>query len=293
MSGQLDTSPELRRNLLEALRSYLDAPPIQGGRTPLEIEAALDNDRLSVISSQLGPLLSSYLAGGLPVEEFKRKIDGINKKNKLWGFSGIKGQMFFNMLLKVADDVDELETQLKSAIREPVSEGAAAAAINNFISYVTRIGQQFVDGGGDKYSKPKAGSIPFFLSYFWQVQKPQVWPVFYTNSVQVIESMNVWDESDDPGKSYVSYKHLHEALSKLFSDAAKRPLGLYDVKHVFWFKSGKLLAGASQQTDTEAPEILVMPAEPEPIQKKSQAVQIALGPPSCRETWDASIASRP
>ena len=32
------------------------------------------------------------------------------------------------------------------------------------------------------YRRPKVSSVPFFLSYFWQVQLPERWAVYYTNT---------------------------------------------------------------------------------------------------------------
>jgi hypothetical protein len=49
---------------------------------------------VSVIENELKPLTSNYLPGHITLAEFKTKVDGINKRNELWGFRGIKGQMW-------------------------------------------------------------------------------------------------------------------------------------------------------------------------------------------------------
>jgi hypothetical protein len=243
-------TPELRKIALNAFRAYWDAAPLEDGRTPIEIEAELDRKRINVTETALTPLLTNYLSESLSAGDFKRQIDGINKQHNYWGFRGVKGQMFFNMLVNAVEDASkadgqarsELDDQLRSAISEPRSEENAAASLRNFRDYVTRIGQQFVDGGGAPRSKPNPGSIPFFLSYFWQIHRPDVWPVYYTNSVQMIEGMNLWQATDDPGDDYLTYKHLYETLMGVFSEEAGRKLTLYDVEHVFWFRGGKLIA---------------------------------------------------
>jgi len=179
----LDLTPELQRIAVDALRGYLNAPPLQNGLTPIEIEAELDSKRVQLIESSLRPLLTDYLRSSLSTADFKRQIDSINKQNSLWGFSGIKGQMFFNMVVKTAEDGAELDDQLRSAIQNPGNEENAIALLRNFKGYVTRIGQQFIDGGGDPHSKPKSTSVSFFLSYFWQIHRRDVWPVYYTNTI--------------------------------------------------------------------------------------------------------------
>ena len=254
---KLDLTPELREIALEALRAYLHARPTPGGQTPVELEKIADQKRIELIEVSLKPLLKKFLSNSISVAEFKRQIDSINKQNPFWGFSGIKGQMFFNMLVKTAEDPSEFDNQLRSAAREPANEDDAASRLRDFQSYVTRVGQQFVDAGGDAHSRPKAGSVSFFLSYFWQIHQPDVWPVYFTNSVQMIEGMNLCQLIGEVGEDYLTYKRLHETLAELFSKEAGRGFSLYDVEHVFWFKSGKLLAGAS-------PPRLTKTAEPTP-----------------------------
>ena len=154
-------TPELKTIALAALNAYLRAPALPDGRTPIEVEAELDQKRAHVIENRLKPLLAGYLAGSV----FKRHIDGINKQNPLWGFGGIKGQMFFNMLIKTAEDTSEFDGQLKTVVREPLNEQKAIACLRNFKSYVTQSGQRFLDAG-DSHSRPNPGGVPFRFLFF-------------------------------------------------------------------------------------------------------------------------------
>jgi hypothetical protein len=150
--------------------------------------------------------------------------------------------MFFNMLLKATEGTSDCDTQIKSAIREPENEEAAAARLRSFRDYVVGVGRKVVDAGGGPHGRPKQGSIPFFVSYFWQIQNRDVWPVYYTSTIQVIEGMNLWENTADPGDDYLSYKRLYEGLIDIFSEYAGRSFTLYDVEHVFWFKSRQPLS---------------------------------------------------
>ena len=40
------------------------------------------------------PALTKFFDGSMPLMDFKPEIDRLNKQNELWGFKGIKGQMF-------------------------------------------------------------------------------------------------------------------------------------------------------------------------------------------------------
>jgi hypothetical protein len=227
-----------RTRALEVMREYLGAPKNDDGRTPFEVQGTIDEKRVKLIESDLKPLVQTYLANGIPLPEFKSKIDGINKRHEHWGFKGIKGQMFFNMVVNVSNDQDECDQEIKAAIALPPNEEIARSRIKTFSSYVRRIGEDHVDAGGSKHGRPKPGSIPFFLSYFWQLQDHETWPVYYTNSVNTMIDLNLWQPSYDLADDYTTYKHLHEELAKLFSAEADVKFDLYRVEHVFWFKGG-------------------------------------------------------
>lgn len=236
-------SDEQVRRAVEAMQSYLAAPRNSDGLTVSETSRQRDKTRVSVIETELNPLLQEYLCGTGRLGEFKSRIDSINKRNQLWGFKGIKGQMFFNMLTNVADNEAECDKEIKAAISVPDNDDTASARINSFLSYARRVGQEHVDSGGTLHGRPKLGSIPFFLSYFWQIQDKKVWPVYYTNSVNKMTDLNLWQPSEDLAADYVTYKKIQEELAEVFSKASGVPFGLYDVEHVFWFHGGNPFGG--------------------------------------------------
>jgi hypothetical protein len=236
-----------RQRAIEVMNAYLSAPPDSDGKTWVENEVGFDAARVTLIENELKPLLANYLAGNVELAEFKSKIDGINKRNELWGFKGIKGQMFFNMVVNIAEDLEECDEELKSALAMPTNEQIASSRIKTFLSYIKRLGEQSVKAGGTRYGVPKVGSIPFFLSYFWQIQGREVWPVYYTNAVQTLTDLNIWQPSEDIAEDYLTFKRIHEELAKLFSEVSKRSFSLYDVEHVFWFWGGNPYAAAKAE----------------------------------------------
>jgi hypothetical protein len=246
-------SAEQLARAVEAMQDYLHAQPTADGKTPVQRSTEGDSQRLELIEGELGQLLAAYLAGSVPLEEFKTKIDSVNKRHENWGFKGIKGQMFFNMVVNVAHDPAECDQEIKAAIAVPNNEDIARSRIRTFSSYVRRIGDAFVEGGGKKQGRPKPGSILFFLSYFWQVQDRRTWPVYYTNSVNVMTDLNLWQPTEDLADDYITFKHLHEELAEAFRKASSRPFNLYDVEHVFWFKGGNPYDAAVGQDGVATP----------------------------------------
>ncbi len=236
-------SEEQKQRALEVMEEYLGAPKNPDGRTPRELHAERDKTRYELIANVLKPLLANYLEGRVALADFKSQVDSINKRNACWGFRGIKGQMFFNLLVNVADDESELDQEIKAAIVVPGNEDIASSRIKTFSSYVKRIGESFVESGGSPHGKPKVSSVPYFLSYFWQIQDTSVWPVYYTNSVQVMNDLNLWSPSDNLADNYITYKRIHDELCGVFSHASGEKFGLYEVEHVFWFKGGNPFGG--------------------------------------------------
>jgi len=151
--------------------------------------------------------------------------------------------MFFNMVVNVAVDAGECDEELKAAIVSPTSEDMARSRIKTFTRYVKRIGEEFVEAGGSNYGKPKPSSVPYFLSYFWQIQDRDMWPVYYTASVNTMTDLNLWTPTGDLAEDYITFKHIHEELGGVFTKHSDQKFGLYEVEHVFWFKGGNPFGG--------------------------------------------------
>jgi hypothetical protein len=217
-----------RQRALEVMREFLLAPAGADGQAPVQAGDACDHERIRLIEQDINPLLSGYLEGTIPLADFKSKVYSINKRNSgLWGFKGIKGQMFFNMVVNVADNPGECDQELKAAIAVPSSDQIAASRLKTFTSYVERLGEQWVEAGHTRHGMPKVGSIPFFVSYFWQIQERETWPVYYTNSVQMMTDLNLWQPSGELAEDYITFKHLHEELADLFTRESGQRFDLY------------------------------------------------------------------
>jgi hypothetical protein len=239
---------------LKAMTAFLSAPPDKTSlKTPVEENIELDRRRRALIAERLYPVLLKFLGGDMPLTDFKPEVDRINKQNELWGFKGVKGQMFFNLVFNACQDENELVSELKSAMASPADDSSAKSKIRNFASYVRRIGEDHVEAGNSKASRPNPSSVPFFLSYFWQLQEPDKWPVFYTNSVQVLSDLNLYQQADDLGEAYIEYTHLHRELQDIFSKSSGKTFTLYDVEHVWWH-IGRQKQSAQQAATAQDPQ---------------------------------------
>lgn len=242
---------------LRAMHDYLSATPLPSGKTYPEEAAERDDVRRALIKDELKPRIEDFLAGKMPLVEFKSQIDGLNKRHLNWGFRGIKGQMFFNMVVRTARDQTELLDRLKAALRLPETEARAREQLTAFSDYVTQIGEEHCANGGAKAQRPKLGSVGFFVSYFWQIQNWQEWPVFYTNSLQVLDNLSLWQRTGEIGEDYLLFKHIHEELAQLFAAKSGEAFDLYRVEHVLWQKGGNpylsVKTGANNPVEEKKP----------------------------------------
>lgn len=225
-----------RQSALEVMREWLSAARDSEGETSLEKSARGRRERDRIIEGQLRPLVEGYMQGTAPLPKFKSRMASINARQNRWGFNGAKGQMFFNMVVNVADDLQECDRELKSALGLPGDEKIASSRIRRFAAYVKRLRDRWVEAGHTRHRCPKLGSIPFFLSYFWHVQDCDTWPIYYTNSVQMMADLNLWQPSGDLAEDYLSFKRVHDELAALFTEDSGQPIDPYTVGSVFWHK---------------------------------------------------------
>lgn len=263
-------SDQQKERAIEIMQEHLAAPADPTlGTTPMEQGLELDGKRVKLIDETLLPLLRGYFNFDVPFQEFKINIDGINKRNEFWGFKGIKGQMFFNMAANVADDPAEFDSELKAVLVVPADETIAASRLKTFASYVKRLGEQWVEAGNSKHGRPKPGSIPFFVSYFWQIQDRSTWPVYYTNSVNTMNDLNLWQPSGDLTEDYLKFKQIQEELAVVFSQASGKKFDLYEVEHVFWFKG---------QNPYQAKKVKPMPSSKSSFDRTEHPEAVTLEP---------------
>ncbi len=121
---------------LKAVQEYLSAVNPMSRKAIVDDDAVLDKKRRDLIENRLAPVINAFLAQSMPLADFKTEIDSLNKQNELWGFKGVKGQMFFNLLFNASLDIAELTAEMSAAIASPNTDEMAKSRIRNFASYV-------------------------------------------------------------------------------------------------------------------------------------------------------------
>ena len=201
-------------------------------------EEELDTNKMRVIP-KIRENLNNFINNSITLEEFKRGNDSLNKLNKYWGFRGFSGQMFFNILYNSSSyqsKSEELTLALKRSLRQPSGIEDAKKTIREFEEFVKLIKDG--SGGIKKYS-PHIKSIPYFLSYFWQILAPDKFPIFYPNSLvrtmysQKMLSIQVLS-SENLDLSYEEFYRLDNELLALYRETyPKRQVNYWLIEHVF------------------------------------------------------------
>ena len=216
----------------------------------------IDTNRNNAIPIAL-EFLTNYISENLSLEAFKSEIDGFNKRNPFWGFRGINGQMFFNMLYNFSSGVgmvDKLDAILKSCLPMPVDIFEAKQKIELLTEFTITLGNYVVD----RRSIPRTGSALFFISYFWQMQDCLKWPIYYKSMINVFQDLYFWHPQAEHSRDYEEFYNLNFELRSLYQTTEGQVVNLWDVEHAFWAWAGKvdeIVIEAITPTATETKKI--------------------------------------
>lgn len=180
-------------------------------------------------------VISQFQNSEIDIREFKTSIDSYNKRNNLWGFTAIKGQMFFNLLVRTAgENLAKLTSLIQEVIALPDSLSEALKKIQKLESYCLNIANKATD----KRKVPNSSSVGYFLSYFWSIADYSKWPIYYTSQLQSYETLGIWEDKNDQQENYKNFYNLNEEIKSALSGYTKQQLSNWDIEHAFWNYNG-------------------------------------------------------
>jgi hypothetical protein len=192
----------------------------------------IDQRRIEAIE-MLKVIIQDFIVNDIDLAEFKTDIDSYNKKNNLWGFTSIKGQMFFNLLFKTSDNegrLQELTELLKQCITEPTDLTDALNKIEALEDYVISIFQN----APDKRKVPNPGSISYFLSYFWQVHNHSNWPIMYSSMIESFMDIGLWQHLNSQKEAYECFYNLNDEIKLILKKHTGKSVSNWEAEHSFW-----------------------------------------------------------
>jgi hypothetical protein len=188
-----------------------------------------DELRLKV-SEEADQIVKSFLSGPLSLEDFKLKVDSLNRRNRLWGFGGNIGQMFFNMLYNASADRRSLSEALTRWIALPSDIEEAGSKISSMQNYVIVLRESL----DNKKKRPQVKPVAYFLSYFWQIQD-RSWPILYPSIEEALSRLGMLVFNEDYGEYYKDFYRINSDLMQVLSELMGRKASVYDVEHALWW----------------------------------------------------------
>lgn len=192
----------------------------------------IDGKRIEAITT-LKIIIDDFLNGKIDIAEFKTDIDSFNKKYNFWGFTSIKGQMFFNLLLKTCENEEQnkkLSNLLKDCIIEPRNLEDALSKIEALEKYTGSV----FNKAPDKRKAPNPGSVCYFLSYFWQIHNYQKWPVMFSSIIVSFTDIGLWKYPSSQKEAYNIFYNLNEEIKEILSSHTHRKITNWEAEHAFW-----------------------------------------------------------
>jgi hypothetical protein len=190
----------------------------------------LDEDRLKAIE-EIKQIIEDFFEEAIDIHEFKTDLDSYNKQNNLWGFTAVKGQMFFNQLVRTADEnIEKLTNLIKETIKEPKNLQDALNKIESLEKYCEAIFSR----AKDKRKAPNPKSVGYFLSYFWQIYNHQKWPILYSSIIVSFTDLGLWKESASQKEAYEIFYNLNEEVKAILKQHSGKEISNWDAEHSFW-----------------------------------------------------------
>jgi energy-coupling factor transporter ATP-binding protein EcfA2 len=172
-------------------------------------------------------MLDRFLRGETGLAEFAKESQDLSVSQPHWGFKGF-AQMQLNQYAKVAQAanlVGDAERVLRAALPAPSTDEDARSALRELVDITQKLADEAALLG---VGKPAPGRVPFVVSYFWEAQDRDLWPVAYRASKEVLAKHGLYREADNPADSYVA---LRDAILGL-----GRELGgdVWDIEALLW-----------------------------------------------------------
>ncbi len=227
--NSMQLAPDQTRELDRYLEEYRKTESVvDNGETTHQ--DAFNKKRLAAIP-ELRQMVSDYLSGRSTLADFKEQSERLGRTHPHWGFKNFSGQMQLNQYANNVLD-PERDSRFIDALTLPSSLDEAVAKINFFADYLAEL--------KTKTDNPK--SIPrvnqsFLLSYFWEIQSPEQYPVFFGSMRTVLENLGFdFKSQESAGAQY----HLFVDACHTIADYFEKEKGVKEtnmtwfVEHVLW-----------------------------------------------------------
>ncbi len=138
--------------------------------------------------------LNSFLDGAFTLKEFNAVFQ--QKTHNAWSdfhLQGMSGGLFFNKLVKYIPNEETFVHLLRLILRLPEEERDGQRQMQAFVRFL----EGLIASQQVQRSQLQLARVPFFLSFWWHVQAPEQWPIFYLDLRKVLLD---GEETAGPGR---------------------------------------------------------------------------------------------
>lgn len=184
---------------------------------------------------RLHQIVNRFKSGESSAAEFRAEMDSFGKRTKYGGFHGIAGQMFLNTLVKAADE-NALAEALRAALPAPTDEEDCRRKFADFLAFVEETRDE---ARAAQVTLPSLGYAPYFLSFFWEAEDRDAWPIYYPNSRDTLATHGLFRDSGPLAERYLAYREqIFRLREELNADT-------WGVEALLWY----LKQGDSRETE--------------------------------------------
>lgn len=239
IEGMNDKQKEL---LITFFKEFLKSPVVNNKGSVFPYKE-FDQKRLEAIQV-LKPIIDDFLSKKITIEEFRNKNDQGSRNFPYWGFQSFSGQMQLSQYVNNIKD-DRKESVLRETVTIPNDKEEAEKKINKIGGYLNTLKQE------KSVSKNLPWSSQYYmLSYFWEIQKLNKFPVFYRSTREILSKIGFnFASFGSPGEAYKRYIQVMNDIINLYRennyDLGKYPF--WFVEHVLWYQYQKLTSSLSNK----------------------------------------------
>lgn len=189
-----------------------------------------EKNRDSNINDIKGYIETYLISNGTGINELRKfaieinSRSAINQEWDLWGYKGKNGKTLNSLInndktkLLPKTKLNTLSDVFKESINAPTNIDDAKIKINNFVDFV---------------GSPYKGDVNSLLSFFWHIQEPNAWPIYYVTLRKSFIKLNIWNKTGDEPTNYETFYNLIYAMKNIISEISSSSININEIEHSF------------------------------------------------------------
>ncbi len=219
------------------------------------------NQERIIVQKEILDLFQKFQTDEIPLETLKETFDQKTRTDwDVFGFKGMSGAMFLNMLVKHIPDQVRLIAELKHVFELAADELDGRNKLEGFSAYL----EDVITSGRVTRRAIQPARVPFLVSGIWHLKDNETWPIFYISGRRVLTREGLYEPKNDPVEDYFIFRSIFLQLStqlQLSSWDLEQVLARMDEQHQ---KNSKKFKGQSA-----APAILPVMADEQTLEDES------------------------